>query len=121
MEKWAAFSEVLSESEVTIQYCLAAPSFLRNINVTLPNKDFVQLIANKLKKGQDLGTIPKFFDANDNTAAFLFDDNCNRMILRCMWARKTIPCNEIFTGSTTQHGDCCVFNLLEGEMLLQAP
>lgn len=35
---------------------------------------------------------------------------CNRMLKKCMWLAKEIPCDKLFRISKTTQGFCCSFN-----------
>lgn len=83
-------------------------------------KDFVGDLQREFVELIDAGRLSENFSTNgtkeyDGKLANFVNDathDCDDMILKCVWGSKDIPCKSIFRPIMTQHGSCCVFNMM---------
>lgn len=124
-------------SEHMTHYCMAAPSFRRLLNETLLDifgePDYVQeiqdYITNKRSEAENYADILEYShdsvtdEIKYNVSKFSHSasHNCEDMILKCMWAREIISCDKLFNKIATQHGSCCVFNMMPDYILKKFP
>lgn len=43
-------------------------------------------------------------------AVMYFNMPCSKLMVRCRWQYKIVPCSELFQPSMSYHGGCCTFN-----------
>ncbi|CAL8073003.1 unnamed protein product [Orchesella dallaii] len=117
-----ALEEYIVLSEYLSHHCLAAPSFRRLLQETLidanGDNDFVDILNEFLLLN---------YVITDRISADAFEElykektinfsryaapHCEDMILRCMWENQFILCKDFFFPIATQHGVCCVFNMM---------
>lgn len=102
-------------------FCLAAPSFRRLVNETITdadgNEDIVRRLRKFLQVNQSsseelMNAVHEVIKTNIAQYVQNASHKCEDMIPACVWRRKVVNCSEYFQPIETQHGACCVFNMM---------
>lgn len=116
--------EAIILSEHMAHYCLAAPSLRRLLNTTLVDifgvHDYVEKVRQFISETANYAEVIDMKDYTEqshiksNTTAFSYraSHRCDDMILKCMWEKEFLSCDKLFSRVYTQHGSCCVFNMM---------